>query len=129
MVPVFLTEIESMRILLTSVATVVVVCGANAAVAQCSYPEKSSVPNGLTATEAEMIEGQRAVKKFMADMDEYLACLESESESAKMTEEDAEAALQHEAIAAKKHNAAVDDMERLAAAFNEQVRAFKGRDE
>lgn len=99
------------------------------AFAKCDYPEKSSVPNGATATEQEMIEGQRGVKKFMAEMDEYLACLEEHAKVESDAEEDPEAAQQKASIATKKHNAAVDDLEQFAASFNEQVRAFKNRDE
>lgn len=99
------------------------------AFANCQYPEKSTVPNGATATEKEMIEGQRGVKKFMADMDVYLACLDEQSKAEASAEEDPKAAQQKASIAAKKHNAAIDDMEQLAAAFNEQVRAFKTRED
>lgn len=99
------------------------------AFAKCDYPEKSSVPNGATASEQEMIEGQRGVKKFMAEMDEYLACLDEESKAETDAEEDPKAAQQKASIAAKKHNAAVDDLEQFAASFNEQVRAFKDRED
>ncbi len=44
----------------------------------CDYPERISVPNGSSATKDEMVSGQRSVKKFMADMEEYLECIEEE---------------------------------------------------
>lgn len=116
-------------LLLVRTATVFILgTSLNVAIAQCEYPEKSPVPNGMTATEQDMLEGQRAVKSFMASMDEYLACLDEEAKVAISKEEDEEAQLQHHEIATKKHNAAVEDMEKLAASFNDQVRAYKNRE-
>jgi len=97
--------------------------------AACDYPEKGTLPDGATATEAEMIEGQKAVKKFMADMDVYLECLDTEKTEAAVEGEDPEITAQREAITVKRHNAGVDELERLAADFNEQVRAYKNRDD
>ena len=87
------------------------------------------MPDGTSATEAEMIAGQKAVKKFMADMDIYLECLDTEKNEAAVEGEDAEITAQREAITVKRHNAGVDELERMAAAFNEQVRAYKNRDD
>ncbi|MEO1202755.1 MAG: hypothetical protein AAFX10_08615 [Pseudomonadota bacterium] len=102
---------------------------AGAAAAACEYPDRADLPNGATATEEEMIAGQRSIKKFMADMDAYLACIEKETEGADVEGEDPEIAAQRQAIAVKRHNAAVDELEQVAAAFNEQVRAFKARED
>ncbi|MEM7278948.1 MAG: hypothetical protein AAF385_12555 [Pseudomonadota bacterium] len=95
--------------------------------AACDYPEKADIPNGATATEAEMIAGQKTVKRFMAQMDDYLACIDAENAEAAVEGEAEEITAQREAFAVKKHNAAVDDLERVAAEFNEQVRAFKNK--
>ena len=97
--------------------------------AACEYPERAEVPDGNTATEEQMIAGQKEIKRFMGEMDVYLACIEKENADAVVEGEDEEIKAQRDAIAVKRHNAAVDEMERLAAAFNEQVRAFKGRGE
>lgn len=102
---------------------------ASQAYANCDYPERAKVPDGTTATEAEMIEGQKAVKSFMAAMDVYLACLEEQTSAAATEGEDPEITQQREAVAGKRHNAAIDDMEVLAAAFNEQVRAYKDQNQ
>jgi len=95
----------------------------------CDYPERTTIPNGATATKDEMVTGQKGVKKFMADMEVYLACIEEEDEQnrAGIEEPDPIVDAQRDEMLVKKHNAAVEDMEKLAAQFNEEVRAYKNR--
>ncbi len=100
----------------------------HSAFAACEYPAKVDVPNGATATEAEMIAGQKEVKRFMAEMDLYLTCLDAEVKGAKVEGEDPAITAQRDEIAVKRHNAAVDNLDGVAADFNAQVRAFKDRD-
>lgn len=117
-----------MHLLVKTTAVLTLLGAANIASAQCEYPQKDPVPNGITASEQDMLDGQRSVKTFMAAMDEYLACIEEDAKVAVSAEEDPEAQQQQQSIATKKHNAAVEDMEKLAASFNEQVRTYKNRD-
>ena len=95
----------------------------------CDYPQRISIPNGSSATKDEMVAGQRGVKKFMADMEEYLACIEEEDKRnrAGIEEPDPIVEAQRDEMLVKKHNAAVDDMEKIAAKFNEEVRTYKAR--
>jgi rhamnose utilization protein RhaD (predicted bifunctional aldolase and dehydrogenase) len=95
----------------------------------CDYPERVSIPNGNTATKDEMVAGQRGVKQYMADMEAYLACIEEEDEidRAGIEEPDPIVEAQRDEMLVKKHNAAVEEMEKIAAAFNEEVRAYKAR--
>ena len=98
----------------------------------CDYPERVSIPNGNSATKDEMVTGQKGVKKYMADMQEYIACIEEEEEEdeqnrAGIEEPDLIVEAQRDEILVKKHNAAIDDMEKVAARFNEEVRAYKTR--
>lgn len=95
----------------------------------CDYPERATIPNGDTATKDDMLAGQRSVKAYMAAMDEYLACIErEESETvASMPELSEEDRAARSAALTKKHNAAVEEMEIIAARFNEAVRAYKAR--
>lgn len=93
----------------------------------CDYPQRVDIPNGATATKDEMIAGQRAVKDYMASMDEYLACIDQEenetlSTLTEITDEEREV---RATALVKKHNAAVEEMELVAARFNEEVRAYK----
>ena len=97
----------------------------------CDYPKRADIPNGATATKEEMLAGQTAVKAYMTAMEEYLACIEKDEKDtvAAMTEITDEERSNREAALTKKYNAAVEEMELLAARFNEEVRAFKAKSE
>lgn len=93
------------------------------AYAACVYPESVKVPDGATSTTEQMVDGQTRIKQFMAEMEEYLDCLDQEE--ADLGREPTEEELQ---MHNQRHNAAVDEMEAVAAEFNEQVRAYKKQD-
>ena len=48
----------------------------------CDYPERATVANGTTATKDEMVASQKSVKTYMAAMEEYLSCIETEEQDA-----------------------------------------------
>ena len=89
------------------------------------------MPNGGIATKEEMLEGQRAVKKYVAEMEAYLDCIVAEEKAARSTMDNLlpEDEQQREDMLNKKYNAAVDEMETVAAAFNTEVQAFRSRDQ
>ena len=65
---------------------------AQASSAACTYPKApTQIPDGATATLAEMVDGQKAVKQFTVDMDTYLKCVDEENPPApagtKLTDE------------------------------------------
>ncbi len=97
----------------------------------CDYPKRVSIPNGTVATKDEMVAGQGNVKKYMVVMDEYLACIAEKDEQirAGIKDPDLLVEAQRDEMLVKKHNAAVDEMEKLAADYNEAVRAYKARKE
>lgn len=86
----------------------------------CEQPSMVAVPDGQNAALDELLEAQENVKSYMAAMEEYLACIDDEIEAAG---EDAPA--QFRALMARRNNTAVDEMERVAAAFNEQIQAYR----
>jgi hypothetical protein len=96
----------------------------------CDYPSKVTIPNGSTASQEEMIEGQRGVKKYVSDMEAYLECIVEEEKAARAAIEELkpEDEQQREDLLTKKYNAAVDEMEQVAAKFNVEVQTFKARD-
>jgi soluble cytochrome b562 len=100
------------------------------AYADCTYPRApASLPNGAIASMEEMVEGQKQVKQYMADMDTYLKCLDqtkSEAPAGASAEQKKESD-RLEAIRVQKHNAAVGEMEAVAERFNEQLRTFRAR--
>ena len=97
----------------------------------CDYPTKVDMPDGMTATKEDMLSGQRNVKKFVADMDVYLDCIVAEEKESRLQAEnlDPEDEQLREDLLNKKYNAAVDDMEVVAANFNVAVQSYKEREE
>ena len=91
-----------------------------AAFASCENPSIVSVPDGATATMEQLLEAQANVKAYMAQMEVYLACLNEELDAAG---EDATA--EFKSLMVQRHNSAVTEMETVAAAFNQQVQAFR----
>ncbi len=97
----------------------------------CEYPQRADVPNGATASKEEMLAGQAAVKDYMTAMETYLACIEEQEKEtvASMPEITEEERASRDAALTKKYNAAVQEMELVAARFNEEVRAYKDNSE
>jgi len=97
----------------------------------CDYPMRADIPVGQSASKEEMIAGQKSVKAYMAAMDEYLACIESAENDAmaKLEDPSEEVLMQRHDMLAKKHNAAVEEMELVAAEFNNEVRSYKAKAE
>lgn len=93
----------------------------------CDYPERVSVPNGASATKEEMLEAQKSVKAYVTEMETYLDCILEEEKAARAAIEDLtpEVEQQREDMLTKKYNAAVDEMETVAARFNAEVQAYK----
>ena len=96
----------------------------------CDYPARVDVPNGESASKEDMIDGQRNVKAYVAAMEAYLDCLVEEEKTTRASLElTADDEQQREDMLNKKYNAAVEEMETLAARFNQQVQAYKARGE
>jgi len=96
----------------------------------CDYPRRVLIPNGNTASKEEMIESQKGVKQYVADMQIYLECIVDEEKIARdaMGDLKPEIEQEREDMVNKKYNAAVDEMERLAAQFNAERQAYMARD-
>lgn len=86
----------------------------------CEQPDIVHVPQGSDSTLEELLAAQEEVKSYMAAMEEYLACINEEIEAAGN-----DATAQFQALMARRNNTAVDEMETVAAAFNEEVRAYR----
>jgi hypothetical protein len=93
--------------------------------ADCAFPKApASVPDGKTASEPEMIAAMNAFKAYNDEVTAFGACLEEETKSkAAGTAQ----LMQLKSMQAKKHNAAVAELQVKAKQFNEQVRIFKSR--
>ncbi len=83
----------------------------------------------MTATKEDMIAGQKGVKAYVAEMEAYLECIVEDEKKAKASMDDIESEVeqQREEMLNKKYNAAVEEMEMVAAQFNSEVQAYKAR--
>ncbi|HEY6483276.1 MAG TPA: hypothetical protein VIY54_07100 [Steroidobacteraceae bacterium] len=104
--------------------------------ADCSYPPPpDKLPDGNTATLQEMVAAQKTVKDYDKAINAYLACIQLEKDAAaskagdKPTPEQKKALDDMSRVEIQKHNAAVDQDQSVAARFNEQVKAFKAKND
>ena len=97
----------------------------------CDYPQRILIPNGNTATKEDMLTGQADVKRYVGQMEIYLECIVEEEKQARNAIEDLQPEVEQERedMLNKKYNAAVDEMERLAAQFNAEVQAYRARED
>jgi len=96
-----------------------------AAHADCAFPKApATIPDGKTASEAEMVAAMSAFKAYNEEVQAFGACLEGET---KMKAAGTAQLMQLKTMQTKKLNAAVEELQAKAKLFNEQVRAFKAR--
>jgi hypothetical protein len=117
------------KTLLVSLSAIAALSLSLSAAADCIYPKApAKIPDGKTATKEDMLAAQAAFKQLDADVNAYNACLDQETE-ARLSEGGEQLpkdqVAQIKAIQAKRHNAAVDELQTHADAFNEQVRAYQ----
>lgn len=101
------------------------------AVIACDYPSRVAMPDGATATKEDMIGGVKKIEEFKGEMQVYLACILEEEKAARAAVDDLapEVEQQREEMLTKKHNAAVEDEEKMVAQFNVEIRAYKSANE
>jgi hypothetical protein len=101
--------------------------------ADCTYPPPpAKLPDGNTATMQEMLDGKNAVTQYNKDINAYVACIKLEHETAVTTAGDKLTPQQKadmEKMEVQKNNAAVDQLQTIADRFNEQVRAYKAKND
>ena len=102
--------------------------GAHAA---CVYPQApQSLPNGGKATKEEMLAAQAQVKEYSKTVQEvYLPCLETEKNESiaaldNMDPEYTQKKANAEAMHAKKHNAALDELQAVADRWSVELKSF-----
>ena len=111
-----------MKLIASLVLLVSTAFAANVALADCDLPTAPDLPDGETSDLETMVEGQKAVKAYVASTEAYLDCLNQEGEVAAEEETPEQQLARIEA-----HNKAVDDMEAVAATFNEEIREYKAK--
>jgi len=93
---------------------------ASQAVGDCKTPAAPEVPDGASASMEQMVSGQKGVKAFVLDGQAYLKCVDAVADDKDRATTDRNAAI-------GEHNRMVGELERAAADFNDQLRAFKAR--
>jgi len=93
--------------------------------AKCDYPKMNFViPNGATATMENMVAGQTNFKAYNADMEAYLACLDSDLSKVSKNRDNYQ---DIQDLSDSKYNATVDELSEAANQWNETVRAYKAQ--
>ena len=92
----------------------------------CDYPERPSIPDGSTASKEELLAAKDGVADYLAGVDDYLTCIETEEKEAVATLEDADTAdlKRRDEMLSSKFDAANDEKALVGEEFNQQVRAY-----
>jgi hypothetical protein len=106
--------------LLTSGLVVVLASGYALTAAACDNPAAVAIPDGKSSTMDQMLAAQAQVKAYQAAMTTFLACIDSELEA-----QGEQAPADFKSLMVARHNAAVAEMEGVAAAFNDQIKAYR----
>lgn len=92
--------------------------GGNDAFAACNAPmAPSKVPDGSSATKAEMLAAMTTLKRYDGDVSAYVKCLEFEMKRDRIS------SLERERL----HNAAIEQLKAIADRFNGEVHVYKAR--
>ena len=92
----------------------------------CDYPERPSIPDGATASKEELLAAKDAVGAFLAGVDDYLTCLETEEKEAVAALENPDTAelKRRDEMISSKFDAANDEKALVGEEFNLEVRAY-----
>jgi hypothetical protein len=103
-------------------ASLILLLTSQIALAECSRPPAPDLPDGSSSDLDAMVQGQQAVKAYVAETEAFLECLTAEGEAA------AEVETPEEQLARiERHNEAVDEMEAVAGRFNEEIAEYKAK--
>ena len=118
-----------MKVLPALAAATVLTAGA--AYADCPYPAPpDKLPDGASATLQDMLAGQKAVGEYNKAVNDYVACIDNELDTAIAKAGDKikpEQKADMQRVETQKHNAAIDQLQSIAERFNEQVKVFKAK--
>ncbi len=92
----------------------------------CDYPKRPTIPDGSSASRDELMLAKEDVNKYIAGVDEYLTCIETDETAAVDALEDPDPAelKRRDEVLEKKFDAANDEKALVGEQFNLQVRAY-----
>ena len=100
--------------------------------AGCDYPvAPGKFPDGSQASKEEMLEAKKLVVKYNEEMKSYLECTKSEYDANVAAQSDATAQQKDDMnkIQAQKEDAAIKEVTDVTERFNEQLRAWKSKNQ
>ena len=95
----------------------------------CEYPERPAIPDGTTASKDELLAAKDAIQAYMADVDSYLQCIESDEKAAiaELDNPSAEELQRRDDVLNKKFDAANEEKALLGEQFNQQIRLYNAK--
>ena len=92
----------------------------------CDYPARPAIPDGSTATRDQLMLAKEDVNTYLAGIDEYLTCIETDEKDAVdlLEDPDPEELKRRDDVLGKKFDAANDEKALVGEEFNLQVRAY-----
>jgi hypothetical protein len=92
----------------------------------CDYPERPSIPDGSTASKEVLLAAKDGVATYLAGVDDYLTCIETEEKEAvaELESADTDDLKRRDELLSSKFDAANDDKALVGEEFNQQVRAY-----
>jgi len=92
----------------------------------CDYPQRPTIPDGSTASKDELMLAKEDVNTYLAGVDEYLTCIETDETAAVAALDDPDPAelKRRDEVLEKKFDAANDEKALVGEQFNLQVRAY-----
>jgi hypothetical protein len=104
--------------------------------ATCTYPRSPDAPpDGNSATKDQMVTAKHDFDRYNSEMNAYLDCLKLEMDAAtpkdpkKLSADEKKKADDQQKILVQKNNAAVDELQANVGRFNEQLKAFKAKNQ
>jgi hypothetical protein len=101
------------------------------AYADCTYPKSpDKLPDGATATRADMMTAQKQMQAYNDAVKKYQDCLQADYDAAVHKAGDSLKKEQKDSmykIMVQKSNSAQDEVEALTQRFNEQIRAYNNK--
>ena len=92
----------------------------------CGYPNTPHIPNGSTASKDELLAAKANVQNYIAAVDDYLTCIETEEKAAvsAMDNPSTEELQRRNDMLNKKFDAANEQKVLVGEQFNQQIRAY-----
>jgi hypothetical protein len=114
--------------------TLALALGSVAHAEDCTYPRApDAVPDGNTATKDQMMASKNDISRYNTEMNAYLDCVSRQidaakpKDGAKLSKDEKAKADGQVKMLTEKHDAAVDELHAVAQRFNDQVKAFKAK--